>query len=247
MERLPSVLWYEIVPYLSIRTLGRVSQTSRVMRHHFAIEWTIRQRLARYTTMFNALKLRSVGRKLVMLLKWKERVAYGHRPPRTHWLLRSRAFVREAVQLTPDCLRYAGWERWMADREIVLVAVRGGGFWIPTKFREDEEMVRAFLFVHPTHGVYALGPQMRATNRDLVLFALKCGGGINLLDEEQQNDKELGLAAVRYCRHQYRYLSDRLQADHEILRTLISKSTPQQVARLVPEGIMHEMLQRAVQ
>ena len=113
----------------------------------------------------------------------------------------------------------------MLDREIVRVAVRGGGIYLPHQFRNDASMVKEFLVANPWRGTFALSEQL-IQDRSMVLYALRHGGGIRNLKFEWRDDKEMALAAIESRGYEYRFLSDRLKDDIDIIRAFFQSGLP---------------------
>ena len=165
------------------------------------------------------LSIKKMVRNLCMVERWLRRSQYGRSPQRGSWLLRSRNYVLESVKRQPRFLARSGWEAWLTDREIVMVSVRGSRMFLPSHFRDDVEMVKAYLVANPWRGAYALSNRL-LQDRSMVLFALQRGGGIRNVKEDWKDDKELALAAIQSRGYDYHYLSDRLQSDSDVLRAL---------------------------
>ena len=168
----------------------------------------------------SSLSIKKILRKLLMIERWLRRSQYGRSPQRGSWLLRSRNYVLESVKRQPNFLARAGWEAWLTDREIVMVSVRGGSrMYLPPSFRDDVEVVKAYLVANPWRGTYALSERL-LQDRSMVLFALQLGGGIRKVKEDWKDDKELVLAAIQSHGYDYQHISGRLQSDSDVLRAL---------------------------
>lgn len=241
LELLPKELGYVVRSWLPDKSLGRIASTSRKQRDHQGNEYEWRRRLKAYTDVSKT-TAKGVMRKHRTLASTRRRIREGrHSAPA--WLKRSRKFVEEILQISPNILRYKGWDQWTNDRQMVLLSVRHGAL-SPYAFCDDKEVMRA-LIDHDLHGhvLSIMSPSLRTTNRALVIHALEHGSYIRSLSPEQRDDKELAMIAVTHRTYNYRDLSDRLKGDKDVLRIVLPHVTlAQALSHGAPDAVLKSMM-----
>ncbi len=117
--------------------------------------------------------------------------------------------------------------RLKKDRDIVLAAIQQTSLandYVDPHFRDDREVVHTMIKQSSSALKFA-SPRLRK-DRELVLLAMQEDGGhysaLKFADKTLQNDREIVRTALKATFHAYRYASESLRADKQLLLEALS-------------------------